>query len=55
MTDIVVLGGARTAIGTFGGSLAGTLPIEMGKIVCKEAFARADMDGGQIGNVVMAM
>lgn len=53
MKDIVVLGGARTAIGTFGGSLAGTSPIEMGTIVFREALARAGVDGGQIGNVVM--
>ena len=53
MKDIVVLGGARTAIGTFGGSLAGTSPIEMGTIVFREALARAGLDGGQIGNVVM--
>lgn len=26
MHDIVILSGARTAIGTFGGSLAGTAP-----------------------------
>ena len=29
MTDIVILDGARTAIGTFGGSLAGIAPIEL--------------------------
>ncbi len=51
MTDIVVLGGARTAIGTFGGSLAGTSPIDMGTIVAKEALARAGVEGEQIGNV----
>ena len=32
MTDIVILGGARTAIGTIGGSLAGVPPIELGTI-----------------------
>ncbi len=35
MTDIVILGGARTAIGTFGGSLAGVTPIDLGAIVAK--------------------
>ena len=53
MTDIVVLGGARTAIGTFGGSLAGTSPIDMGTVVAKEALARAGVEDDQIGNVVM--
>jgi acetyl-CoA C-acetyltransferase len=51
MTDIVILSGARTAIGTFGGSLAGTSPIELGTIVAKAALERAGVEGGQIGHV----
>ena len=51
MTDIVILGGARTAIGAFGGALAGTTPIELGTIVAKEAIARAGVEGAQIGHV----
>lgn len=51
MKDIVILGGARTAIGAFGGSLAGTSPIELGTIVAKEALARSGVDGAQIGHV----
>ncbi|MBS9718308.1 acetyl-CoA C-acyltransferase family protein [Pseudohalocynthiibacter aestuariivivens] len=52
MTDIVILDGARTAIGTFGGSLAGTPPIELGTIAAKAAMERAGVDGKQIGHVV---
>jgi len=52
MTDIVILGGARTAIGTFGGALSGLPPIETGTIAAKEAMARAGVEGGQIGHVV---
>jgi acetyl-CoA C-acetyltransferase len=52
MTDIVILGGARTAIGTFGGALSGLPPIETGTIAAKAAMARAGVDGGQIGHVV---
>jgi acetyl-CoA C-acetyltransferase len=52
MTDIVILDGCRTAIGTFGGKLAGTPPTTLGKIVAKEALARSGVDGGQIGHVV---
>ena len=52
MTDIVVLDGARTAIGTFGGSLAGTSPIDLGTVVAKEAMTRAGVEPEQIGNVV---
>lgn len=51
MEDIVILSGARTAIGTFGGSLAGTTPIELGATVAKAALERAGVEGGQIGHV----
>ncbi len=52
MTDIVILGGARTAIGTFGGSLAAVPPIETATIVAKAAMERAAVDPKQIGHVV---
>ena len=51
MKDIVILGGARTAIGTFGGSLAGVTPIELGTTVAKAALERSGVEGGQIGHV----
>lgn len=51
MTDIVILSGARTAIGTFGGSLAATPPIELGTVAAKAALERAGVDGKQIGHV----
>ncbi|WP_238365683.1 acetyl-CoA C-acyltransferase family protein [Mesobacterium pallidum] len=50
--DIVILGGARTAIGTFGGSLAGTAPIDLGTAAAKAALERAGVEGGQVGHVV---
>src|SRR6056297_3550123 len=49
--DIVLLGGARTAIGTFGGSLAATPPIDLGATAAKAALERAGVEGGQIGHV----
>lgn len=52
MTDIVILGGARTAIGAFGGSLAGIPPGDLGTIVAKAAMLRANVDPAQIGHVV---
>ncbi len=52
MTNIVILDGCRTAIGTFGGALAGTPPTALGAIVAREALARAGVEGGQIGHVV---
>ncbi|MGY9049050.1 MAG: beta-ketothiolase BktB, partial [Rhodobacterales bacterium] len=50
--DIVILSGARTAIGTFGGALAATPPIALGAIVARAALERAGVEGGQIGHVV---
>ena len=52
MSDIVILDGARTAIGTFGGSLAGTAPSALGATVTKAALERSGVEGGQIGHVV---
>jgi len=47
------LGGARTAIGGFGGALAGTSPIELGTVVAKAAMERAGVDPAQIGHVAL--
>ena len=52
MEDIVILGGARTAIGTFGGSLAGVAPIDLGTTAAKAALERSGVSGEQIGHVV---
>ncbi len=51
MTDVVILDGARTAIGTFGGALAGTPPAELATIASKAAMERAGVAPGQIGHV----
>lgn len=51
MTEIVILGGARTAIGTFGGALAGTPPIELGRVAAGAALERAGVAPEQIGHV----
>ncbi len=52
MTDIVILDGARTAIGTFGGALAATPPIDLGPLVAQAAMERAGVEPAQIGSVV---
>ena len=51
MDDIVILSGARTAIGTFGGSLAGTPPIALGAAAARAALERAGVEGGRVGHV----
>lgn len=53
MTDIFIVAGARTAIGTFGGSLAGFRPAELGAIVIREAIGRAGLHGSDIEAVVL--
>jgi acetyl-CoA C-acetyltransferase len=43
MTDVVIVSGARTAIGTFGGSLKDVPVVEIGALVIKEALRRAGL------------
>ncbi|WP_185803613.1 acetyl-CoA C-acyltransferase family protein [Pontivivens nitratireducens] len=50
--EIVILGGARTAIGTFGGALASTPPIDLAAIATKAALERSGVEGDRIGHVV---
>ncbi len=51
VTDVVILDGARTAIGTFGGALAATPPIELGATAATAALERSGVEGEQIGHV----
>ncbi|ABD25254.1 Acetyl-CoA C-acetyltransferase [Novosphingobium aromaticivorans DSM 12444] len=53
MTDIYIVSGARTAIGSFGGGLASLRPAESGAIVIKEAIARAGIAPDKVQNVVI--
>ena len=52
MTDVFILSAARTAIGTFGGSLSGVAPIDLATHAAKAAIARAGVDPAQIGTSV---
>ena len=51
--DVVIVGAARTAIGTFGGTLKDFSACDLGAIAVKEAFARAKVDPAQAGQIVM--
>ena len=53
MEDIVIVSAARTAVGKFGGSLAGIAATELGSIVIREVLARAKLTPDQIGEVIM--
>jgi len=50
--EVVILDGARSAIGTFGGALAGQAPTALAAAVTKEALARSNVDAAQIGHTV---
>ena len=51
--EVVVVSGARTAIGGYGGSLKDTAPTPLGAIAIKEAVARAKIDPASVGHVVI--
>jgi len=51
--DVVVLGAARSAIGTFGGSLADIEPAELAGTVMKEAVRRSGVDPEAINYVTV--
>ncbi|MVW80239.1 acetyl-CoA C-acyltransferase family protein [Bordetella sp. 02P26C-1] len=53
MNEVVVVAGARTAIGDFGGALKDVPPAELGATVIKEALARANVGGGEVGHVAV--
>jgi len=50
--EVVVVSGVRTAIGTFGGSLKDIPPTELAALVVREALARANTEGKDVGHVV---
>ena len=50
--EVVVVSGARTAIGTYGGSLKDIPPTELAAQVVREVLSRANVDGKDVGHVV---
>jgi acetyl-CoA C-acetyltransferase len=53
MREVVVVSGARTAIGDYGLSLKDVPATRLGTIAIKEAIARAKVDPASVGHVVM--
>ena len=53
MKDVVIVGAARTAIGTFGGSLKDVPARKLGAIVIKEALNRAGVKPEDVDEVIM--
>jgi acetyl-CoA C-acetyltransferase len=53
MTEIVIVSAARTAVGSFNGTI-GALPAhELGKVAIKEALSRAKVDAKEVSEVIM--
>ena len=50
--EVVIVSGARTAIGDFGGSLKDFAPTELGALVSREALQRAGVSGDEVDQVV---
>ena len=53
MTDAVILSACRTPIGAFGGALKDLSASDLGAIVIHEAIARAQVNPGDVGDVLM--
>ncbi|WMY92444.1 acetyl-CoA C-acetyltransferase [Snodgrassella communis] len=53
MTKTVIVSAARTAIGSFNGSLATVNAIDLGKTVIDEALKRAALDASLVNEVIM--
>jgi acetyl-CoA C-acetyltransferase len=52
ISDVVILDGARTAIGTFGGSLSGFTPAQLGILAAAEAAKRSGIEAEEIEHTV---
>lgn len=53
MENVVIVAGARTAFGSFGGSLKDVSPTEMVRIVIEETLARAGVPGEGLDGVIV--
>ncbi len=49
----VIVSAVRTPVGSFGKSLSGIPAVELGSIVIREALDRADIEGEEVGEVIM--
>ena len=53
MTEIVIVSAARTAVGSFNGSLGGVPAHVLGATAIREALKRADTDPKDVSEVIM--
>lgn len=53
MTEVVIVGAARTPVGSFGGALSGLSAVELGAAAAREAIRRAGIPARQIDEAVI--
>src|SRR5882672_913456 len=53
MTDIVIAGAARTAVGAFNGGLAGLAAHQLGEVAIAEALRRAQVEPKEVSEVIL--
>ena len=53
MTDVVIVAATRTAIGSFGGSLAGLSAVDLGAAVISSIIEKTGIDAGIVDEVLM--
>jgi len=51
--EVVVVSAVRTAIGTYGGALAGTPPADLAALCVRESVSRAGLEPAEVGHCVM--
>jgi acetyl-CoA C-acetyltransferase len=51
--DIVIVGAARTAVGSFNGAFANTPAHDLGKVAIQAAMSRAKVEGGEVDEVIL--
>lgn len=51
--EVLVVGAARTAVGTFGGSLKDVPPVDLATLVTRHALMRSGAPAEEVGHVVM--
>lgn len=52
MENVVIVAGARTAFGTFGGSLKNVTPTRLATVVVEEVLSRAGISGDKVDEVI---
>ena len=53
MTDVVIAGGARTAVGAFNGAFADMPAHELGAVAIKAALERAGVEAGEVSETIL--